>query len=55
MREPEFSFDKIRLRGKDAIRAAGWSLRLLIVAKAIALVTPLGAVIAYVAMRLWLN
>ena len=37
MSDPEFSFHKLKIRGKEAIRSAGWSLRVLVLAEAAAL------------------
>jgi hypothetical protein len=37
MSDPEFSFHRLRIRGKEAIRSAGWTLRVLVLAQATAL------------------
>jgi hypothetical protein len=47
--QPEFSFGKgrtqINLRGKEAIKAGGWAIRTLLVARAFALLLPAIAIV----------
>jgi hypothetical protein len=54
---PEFSFgqgrNQINLKGKEAIKQGGWSIRFLLVARALAiLLPPISAAIALVIWRL---
>jgi hypothetical protein len=55
MSEPEFSFgngrNQIKLKGSEAIRAGGWSIRALLLARAAAILVP--AIVAAVAFVLW--
>ena len=55
MSDPEFSFGKgrgqINLKGKDAIREGGWSIRALLLARALAILLP--AIAITVAILLW--
>jgi hypothetical protein len=45
---------QVKLKGKEAIEASGWALRVLFIAKAIALVTTPGAVI-YLLLKYFLS
>jgi hypothetical protein len=53
--EPEFEFGsgrgKISLKGRDAIRAGGWTIRALLVARALRILLP--ALAISVAILLW--
>jgi hypothetical protein len=53
--DPEFSFGygryRINLKGKDAIRAGGWSIRVLLLARAMAILFP--AVAFAIAILMW--
>ncbi len=58
MSDPEFSFGKgrsqINLKGKDAIREGGWSIRALLLARALAILLPAIAIsLALVLWRTW--
>ena len=48
MSEPEFSYARLTVKGREAIRAVGWALSLLVVAQAIALLVGATAVLVYV-------
>jgi hypothetical protein len=55
MSEPEFSFGKgrgqIKIKGSDAIRESGWSIRALLLARAMAILLP--AIAISFAILLW--
>jgi hypothetical protein len=58
MSDPEFSFGKGRnqiiLKGDKAIREGGWSIRALLLARALAILLPaVGAAIALAVWRFW--
>jgi hypothetical protein len=60
MSDPEISIGsgktQVILRGRDAIRAAGWALRLLLFARAASLLAlPVGAAVIYGAVKWWLT
>jgi hypothetical protein len=46
---------QVVLRGRDAIRAAGWSLRFLLFARGAFLFFVAGTLSAYAAMKWWLS
>ena len=47
MSEPEFSYARLTVKGRDAIRAVRWALPLLVAAQAIALLIGSTAVLVY--------
>ena len=55
MSEPEVSFgngrNQIKLKGSEAIRAGGWSIRVLLLARAAAIFVPV--IVAAVVLVLW--
>jgi hypothetical protein len=57
MSRPEFSFGegrfKINLKGEEAIRAGGWAIRCLLLARALAILVPTVGGIAVLLRRLF--
>jgi hypothetical protein len=58
MSDPEISISagraKIILKGRDAIRAAGWTLRFLLFARGLSLLA-VGAIAVYAVIKWWLS
>jgi hypothetical protein len=52
MSEPEFSYARLTVKGREAIRAVRWALSLLVAAQAIALVIGAAAVLVIVLSKL---